>query len=396
LTAGASLEDIQLSLAPSHEEQLLRESVHGIASKYGPKYMIECHEAGRPPAELWDEIGAKGFVGANIPVEFGGGGLGMTGLVAVQEELAKAGTTMLLMIVSPAIAGSILAAHGTPEQQSRWLPGIAAGTERCSFAVTESGAGTNTHKLATRARLRDDGTWTVRGQKTFISAVEHATSILLVARREHDDGTLGRPLLFVMDAEADGLTRQQVPTALRAPDKQWTLFLDDVTLEGDRLVGGEEGGLGVLFDGLNPERLMVGAGSIGTAQRALACAVEYARERDVWGQPIGAHQAVAHPLAERKIEIELGRLMLQKACALSDAGAPDAGEAANIAKFACAEAAIHTVDQAIQTHGGNGLALEYGLTDMWWWVRLQRIAPVSREMILNYVAQHSLGLPKSY
>jgi alkylation response protein AidB-like acyl-CoA dehydrogenase len=396
VTTGASLEDIQLTLAPNREEQLLRESVSGIASKYGPRYMIECFEDGRPPAELWDEIGAKGFVGANIPVEFGGGGLGMTGLVAVQEELAKAGTTMLLMIVSPAIAGSILVAHGTEQQRNRWLPGIAAGTERCSFAVTEPDAGTNTHNLSTRAKRRDDGTWTMRGQKTFISAVEHATSILVVARREYPDGTLGRPLLFVMDADADGMTRQQVPTALRAPDKQWTLFFDDVTLEDDRLIGDDNGGLGVLFDGLNPERLMTGAASIGAAQRALAQAVDYARQRQVWDQPIGAHQAIAHPLAERKIEIELARLMLQKACALCDAGAKGGGEAANIAKYACAEAAIHTVDQAIQTHGGNGVALEYGLSDMWWGARLNRIAPVSREMILNYIAQHSLGLPKSY
>jgi alkylation response protein AidB-like acyl-CoA dehydrogenase len=151
-----------------------------------------------------------------------------------------------------------------------------------------------------------------------------------------------------------------------------------------------------VFDGLNPERIMTAALAIGAARRALAQAADYVRERIVWSVPIGAHQGVSHPLAEAKIELELAALMTRKACALYDAGAKGAGEASNMAKYAASEAAIHCVDQAIQAHGGNGLALEYGLTDMYWGVRTMRIAPVSREMILNYVAEHSLGLPRSY
>ena len=184
--------------------------------------------------------------------------------------------------------------------------------------------------------------------------------------------------------------------AVRGADKQWTLFFDDVELEEERLIGGENGGLGVVFDGLNPERIMGASICTGIGRLALERGAAYARERQVWGQPIGAHEGVAHPLAEAKIELELARLMTQKAAALYDARVPGAGEAANMAKYAAAEAGIHCVDRAIQAHGGNGFAIEYGLSDLWWGVRVARTAPVSREMVLNYVAEHSLGLPKSY
>jgi alkylation response protein AidB-like acyl-CoA dehydrogenase len=180
------------------------------------------------------------------------------------------------------------------------------------------------------------------------------------------------------------------------PDQQWTLFFDGLEVAADRLVGGEEGGLASVFDGLNPERIVIAALANGTARLALEKASAYANERAVWKTPIGAHQGVSHPLAKAKIELELARLMTQKAAALLDAGAPEAGEASNMAKYAAAEAAIHCVDAAIQTHGGNGFTLEYGVSDLWWQTRLMRTAPVSAEMILNYVAQHSLGLPRSY
>ena len=236
----------------------------------------------------------------------------------------------------------------------------------------------------------------LRGQKTYISGVEHADAVLVVARSRMPDGSLGLPSLAIVDVDTPGFTRDQIPMPYLGPDKQWTLFFDDVELEDERLIGGEGGGLGPVFDGLNPERIMGAAIACGAGRRALGKAAAYANERAVWGAPIGTHQGIAHPLAEAKIELELARLMMQKACALYDAGVPGAGEASNMAKYAAAEAAIKCVDRAIQAHGGNGFALEYGLSDMWWGVRLTRTAPVSREMILNYVAEHSLGLPKSY
>ncbi len=307
MSATAERPEPVIPLVPSDEERLLREAVGGITSGYGAKYMLECTEAGEPPTELWDALAEKGYCGVNLPEEFGGGGLGMTGLAAVQEELALQGCTQLLLVVSPAIAGSILVARGSREQQEEWLPGLARGTTRIAFAVTEPDAGTNTHNISTRAKQNGDGSWVLKGQKTYISGVEHATHILIVARQELDDGQLGLPLLFIVDVDAPGLNRESIPMALRLPDKQWTLYIDGIEVADERLIGGTTGGLGALFDGLNPERIMAAAGSIGAGDRALRQASEYARERAVWGKPIGTHQGLSHPLAQCKVELELAR-----------------------------------------------------------------------------------------
>jgi alkylation response protein AidB-like acyl-CoA dehydrogenase len=384
-----------LPLVPSDEERMLREAVRGICSGFGRDYSREKHAKGEPPTELWDALAEKGYLGINLPEEWGGGGLGMAGLAAVGEEISAAGSSLLLIVVSPAIVGSILARHGSDEQKERWLRGIAAGTTKVAFAITEPDAGTNSHNLQT-ALAREGDRFVLRGQKTFISGVEHADAVLVVARTRLEDGSLGLPSLAIVDVDAPGFTREAIPMPYMGPDVQWQLFFDGVEVEEQRLIGGENGGLGPIFDGLNPERIMGAAIACGAGRRALERAASYANERVVWGVPIGAHQGVAHPLAEAKIELELARLMTRKGAALYDAGVPGAGEASNMAKYAAAEAAIKCVDRAIQAHGGNGFALEYGLSDMWWGVRLTRTAPVSREMILNYVAEHSLGLPKSY
>ena len=383
-----------LPIVPSDEERMLRETVRQICAGFGPDYTRRKVAEDEPPRELWDALASRGFLGVNLPEEYGGGGLGMSALAAVGEEISASGCSLLLIVVSPAIVGSILVRHGNEEQKDRWLRPIAAGTTKVAFAITEPGAGSNSHNLKTSAR-RANGSYVLRGEKTYISGVEDSDAILVVTRARDEDGNLGLPLLFIVDSDAPGLERQHIPTALRAPDKQWTLFFDDVEVPADRLVGvGDrrvEGGL----RRPQPRAHHGRGGRLGAGRRALEMAAEYARERVVWQGPIGAHQGISHPLAQAKIELELARLMMQKAAALYDAGAP-AGEASNMAKYAAAEASIRCVDQAIQTHGGNGFALEYGLTDMYWGVRLVRTAPVSREMILNYVAEHSLGLPRSY
>jgi len=392
---------ISLNVVPSQEEVLLREAVAGICSDFGPKYTHQCVEDGVPPTELWEALASRGYLGVNIPEEYGGGGLGMASLSAVGEEISASGCALLLIVVSPAIAGSILARHATPEQKERWLQGIGAGTTKLAFAITEPDAGTNSHNLSTSLQRDTQGgtggdKFRLNGQKTYISGVEDADAVLVVARGRNEDGSLGLPSLAIVDVDAPGFTRDVIPMPHLGPDKQWTLFFDDVEVDEDRLIGGENGGLGPVFDGLNPERIMGASMSTGIGRYAIGRGADYARERRVWGAPIGTHQGISHPLAEAKIELELARLMTQKAAALYDAGAKGAGEASNMAKYAAAEAAIHCVDQAIQTHGGNGFALEYGLSQLWWGARVARTAPVSREMVLNYVAEHSLGLPKSY
>ncbi|MBJ7328333.1 MAG: acyl-CoA/acyl-ACP dehydrogenase [Solirubrobacteraceae bacterium] len=391
----STMTSASLPLVPTDDEIAIREAVRAVCEPYGGRYARKKYAAEEPPTELWNALAEKGFVGANVPEEWGGGGMGMNGLQMIAEEIAAAGGATLMLVVSSAIGGSVLARHGSPEQNDRWLRGIAAGTTKLAFAITEPDAGTNSHNLRTELR-RDGGSYRLKGQKTFISGVEDADAVLVVARFRRADGELGMPCLCIVDVDAPGFTRDVIPMPYMGADRQWTLFFDDVEVGTDRLVGGEEGGLAPVFDGLNPERIIVAALANGSARLALDKAAEYAKDREVWGTPIGTHQAVAHPLAKAKVELELARLMTQKAAVLFDAGAPGAGEASNFAKYAAAEAAIHSVDAAIQTHGGNGFTIEYGISDMWWATRLMRTAPVSAEMVLNYVAQHSLGLPKSY
>src|SRR3954452_24741470 len=306
-----------LSLVPTNEERLLREAVAGICGDFGPEYTRRKVESGEPPSELWEALASRGYLGVNVPEEYDGGGLGMSGMAAVAEEISAAGCALLLIVVSPAIVGSVLARHGTPEHKERWLRPIGAGTTKVAFAITEPDAGSNSHNLATAARRTDAG-YAIRGQKTYISGVEEADAILVVARKREADGTLTLPLLALVDADAPGLSRDRIATVEPGANHQWQLFFDDVEVTEDRLVGGEDAGLRAAFDGLNPERIMGAALVSGTARRALAMASSYARERHVWNGPIGAHQGISHPLAQAKIELELARVMTREAAALYD------------------------------------------------------------------------------
>jgi alkylation response protein AidB-like acyl-CoA dehydrogenase len=266
-----------------------------------------------------------------------------------------------------------------------------------AFAITEPDAGSNSHKISTVAE-RDGDTYRVRGTKTYISGVDESDHILVVTRTAVDSDGRGRLTLLVVDADAPGLSKSLIPVNISSPEKQFILHFEDVEVPVRRRLGDEHDGLRVVFFGLNPERITGAALSSGIGQYALSKASAYAQERQVWGVPIGRHQGVSHPLASAKVQLELARLMTAKAAWLHDHDADPgvAGEAANMAKFSAADAGLACLDAAIQTHGGNGMAVEYGLADLWGLARLLKIAPVSREMVLNFVAQHSLGLPKSY
>jgi alkylation response protein AidB-like acyl-CoA dehydrogenase len=380
----------------TEERRALREAVAALGRRYGAAYLQQKARAAEHSDELWLEAGRLGYLGVNLPEEYGGGGGGIADLVIVLEELATAGCPLLMLVVTPAICGSIIARYGTEEQRRRYLPGFADGTVRMAFGITEPDAGSNSHRITTTAR-RDGGDWILNGRKVFISGVDSCDSTLIVARTEDAKTGKLKPALFIVPREAEGFEYRAIPMDLIAPERQFELYLDEVRLPADALVGDENAALLQLFAGLNPERIMVAAFANGIARHALERAVSYARERTVFKTPIGAHQAIAHPLAQCKIEVEMARLMTQKAALLNDAGDDlGAGEAANMAKYAAAEAAVHTVDQAVQTLGGNGLTQEYGLAALINVARVTRVAPVSREMILNFVAQHTLGLPKSY
>jgi len=387
-----------MDLRETDEQRLLRSSVAAMAAKYGHDYLMEKARTGAKTTELWADAAAAGYLGVAVPAEYGGGGAGMVELTIVAEEIAAAGCPLLLIVVSPAIAASVIARSGTIDQKERWLPRFADGSVRMSFAITEPDAGSNSHRISTTARRDPDrGGWRLTGTKYYISGVDETDATLVVARL--DDAATGtlRPAMFVVPTDTPGMTYQPIEMAIHSPEKQFTVYFDDAFVPDDALVGGEEAGLAALFAGLNPERITVAAYINGLARYALRKGAAYARDRTVWQAPIGSHQAIAHPLAKAHVEVELARLATTRAAWLYDEGdQAAAGEAANMAKYASAEAAINAVDAAVQAHGGNGMSVEYGVGTLIGAVRAARIAPVSREMILNYIAQHSLGLPKSY
>ncbi|MGW5607180.1 acyl-CoA dehydrogenase family protein [Streptomyces sp. NPDC003753] len=374
-------------LIESEEQKALRTAVATLGTRHGRNH---------DPVELWSEAAKLGYLGVNLPEEYGGGGGGIAELSIVLEELGAAGCPLLMLVVSPAICGTVISRFGTEEQKQTWLPAIAEGSRIMAFGITEPDAGSNSHRITTTAR-RDGDDWILSGRKVFISGVDIADATLVVGRTE--DARTGRlkPCLFIVPRDAPGFERRQIDMELTGREKQFELTLDDVRLPADALVGDEDAGLLQLFAGLNPERIMTAAFAIGLGRYAVSRAVEYARDRTVWQQPIGSHQAIAHPLAQAHIDLELARLMMQKAAFLYDSGDDTAaGEAANMAKYAAGEACVKAVDQAVHTLGGNGLTREFGLASLITVARVSRIAPVSREMILNYVSHQSLGLPKSY
>jgi alkylation response protein AidB-like acyl-CoA dehydrogenase len=386
-----------MNVDPTPEQVQLREAAKALGKRYGHSYFVAKAKSGGHTDELWAEAGKLGYLGVSIPAEYGGGGGGITELAIVAEELAAAGCPLLLIVVSPAIAGTILARHGTDRQRQRLLPGLADGSRKIVFAITEPEAGSNFHRLSTVAR-RDGEDWVISGRKCFISGVDEAHNVLVVARTQ--DAATGKlkPALFIVPTDAAGLSWSRLEMEIVSPENQWLLYLDDVRVCADALIGEDpDVGLPALFAGLNPERITVAAMGAGQARYALERAASYVGSRNVWGRPIGSHQGVAHPLAHAQIQLELARLMVAKAAALYDAGRDvEAGVAANMAKYATADAATLAVDTAIQVHGGNGMTTEYGVATLLGAVRASRIAPVSREMILNFVAQHILGQEKSY
>lgn len=379
----------------AEHHRALRESVGKLVGKYGRKYFQEMVAKGTQPEALWKELGEAGFLGVHIPESYGGSGGGLAELYIVIEECAAQGCPMLALVIA-SICAPVIAEYGSEELKNKWLPGLANGSLRMAFGITEPDAGSNTHKVTTTARRTDKG-WVLNGAKYWTSAIDESQAVMVVAR----DGDIvveeGRSALslFVVPTDTPGITLQQIDAAVRTTERQFFVFFDNVELAPEALIGERGAGLKQVFVGLNPERVSAAAINNGISRFALNQAAQYARDRSVWKSPIGAHQGIAHPLAEAYIGVQAARLMAVRAADLYDQG-EDAAEAANMAKFSAAESSLKALDQAIQVHGGNGLSFEYGLADLWFIARLHKTAPVSREMILNYVAQHSLGLPKSY
>ncbi len=377
------------------EHRAMREAISGIVAKFGPDYYQQQVDDGGSCAELWKTLGANGYLGVHLPEKYGGGGLGLSELAVVVHEAAVAGCPMQSMLFSSGVTGTILDRSANDEQKARWLPGVASGDIRLSFAITEPDAGSNAHRISTTAR-REGNHYVLNGQKVFITGMESAQLVMVVARTALDEASgRGRLSVFMVDRDAPGLSWTPIRTVMNQPDKSHQVFFDNVEVPAENLIGVENKGLAVAFTGLNTERILTSSLCTGIGRYALGKAVSYANERRVWNTPIGAHQAVAHPLAAAHIHLQAAELVTDRACALYDSGA-EVGELANMAKYLGASAGLETLDAAVAVHGGNGVTYEYQLAPYFWVVRMLNMGPVSKEMILNFVAEHSLGLPRSY
>jgi alkylation response protein AidB-like acyl-CoA dehydrogenase len=383
------------AVAVSDEERAIREAVGGIARSFGPGYYQQQVDDGGNCAGLWNALGENGYLGVHLPEQYGGGGLGLRELAIVVEECAIAGCPLQSLLFSSGVTGTILDRSANDSQKARWLLGVATGETRLSFAITEPDAGSNAHRISTTAR-REGDRYVLSGQKVFITGMESADWVMVVARTGVDDHSgRGRLSVFMLAADSPGLSWAPIRTVMNQPDKSHQVFFDDVEVPTENLIGREGKGLAVAFTGLNTERILTSSLCTGIGRYALRKAVGYAKERQIWGQPIGAHQGVAHPLAAAHIHIQAASLVTERASALYDAGA-EVGELANMAKYLGAAAGLEALDAAVAVHGGNGVTYEYQLAPYFWLVRMLNMGPVSKEMILNFVAEHSLGLPRSY
>lgn len=388
-----------MDFAETEFERMVRSSVRDITTSYDDDYWREIRDTGRFPQEFWTELADGGWVGVAIPEEYGGQGLGMAELVMVMEEAGIAGgwPATLEFVLTPVFGGETLVAHGSAAQRERWLPKIADGEVRWALGVTEPDAGLNTPNIDTVAR-KDGDEYVLNGEKTWISAAAEAERITLLARTtpvaEVDRPSRGMTV-FLVDPDDPNVTCDPIATDGYFPDTTYTVYLDDVRVPDTAVVGEPDRGLQQIFDTLNTERITIAASAAAAGQWALERASEYATQREVFDAPIGTHQALQHPLADALADLECAKLMNRRAAWLYDEGEP-AGTAANIAKLKCADAAWRASEAAMTTFGGMSIAKEIGLAAAWSYVRHLRIAPVSEQMIRNYLAEHELGLPRSY
>ncbi|WP_336135622.1 acyl-CoA dehydrogenase family protein [Natronomonas amylolytica] len=384
----------------SELHDLIRESIQGIADDFDREYWREHIENKEFPEEYWQALADDGWLGVTIPEEYGGEGLGMLEMSIIIEELSRGGGQGgIIFVLTPVFGGIGIQRHGSEAQKEEYLPKIADGEMKFCMALTEPEAGTNTLNIDTYAEEAGDGTFHVNGQKTFISGVENADSMLLVARTSEFDKsnpTHGVTLFVVDDpAEREGIKLSELDTAVPWFERQYQVTYDDLEVTEEDILGTKDGGLYLLWDTLNTERLAGAASALGGGLRAIDLAVDYAGDRNVFGQPIGAHQAIQHPIAESYAKLMAAREILYKGANKWDDD-EDCGLEANVAKLLASQAGTEAADRAIQTHGGNGFTHEYEVYDIWQNLRLTQTAPVSNEMVLNYIGEHELGLPRSY
>jgi alkylation response protein AidB-like acyl-CoA dehydrogenase len=378
-----------MTLADPHEPTVEQREIGEVAFALGERYADRRFDDHEASLAQWDDLREAGLTGLSLPEEHGGAG-GMLDLCVASERLAAGGFPAAKLVIATAIAGTVIARHGTEAQRARWLPGIAAGTTRFCFAFTEPEAGSNANRLRTRV-TGPPGAMRLSGQKTYISALESSEAMIVVAA----DPQRGGLTLVILPLPCEGLTHNPVRMSAPSFEQQWHVFYDDVAVPEDGVLGAPGAGARALFDGLNPERLIVASQAVGVGRWCLVRAAEYASQRVVFDVPIGAHQAVQHPLAEALIAIEGAWLLVARAARLHDAGA-SAGLESNMAKIAACDAGLAAADRALQCFGGSGYTEDTMMLQRFTYMRLLRTVPVARELALNHVATAGLGLPRSY
>jgi acyl-CoA dehydrogenase len=388
-----------MNFQPSDDHDLIRDAVRRICERFPDDYWAECDALQRFPWDFYNAMAEAGWIGVAIPEAYGGSGQGITEASIVLEEVAASGAAMngatplhLSMFgMHPVVK------HGSEEMKRKYLPAVATGSLHVAFGVTEPDAGTDTTSISTFAH-RDGDHYRVRGRKIWTTKALEAERVLLLVRTTPRDRVARRTdgmTLLLAELKRPEVTISAIPKVGRNAVATCEVVYDDLPVAVSDRVGEEGQGFRYLLDGLNAERVLIAAEAVGIGRAALRRAVDYAGERVVFGRPIGQNQGVAFPLGEAKMRLDAAELMVRKAAWLLDAGRP-CGAEANMAKWLAADAAFQAADQAVQTHGGFGYAREYHVERYWREARLMRIAPISQEMILNYVTEHVLGLPRSY
>lgn len=381
---------------PLHDD--IRDAVRQMCARFPDEYWREHDESHEFPWEFYRAVAEGGWLGLTIPEEYGGGGMGVTEAAIVEQEISASGAGMGgCSAVHIGIFGfEPLIRYGSEDLKRRFLPRAARGDLHVSFAVTEPDAGTDTLNLSTSAR-KVDGGWLVTGRKVWITKAQEAERMFLLCRTsppDPDRRTHGLTLMFApMDRER--VTIRPIPKMGRNAVDTNELFIDDLFVPDEDVIGEVGKGFKTILAGLNAERVISANAAIGLGRAALRKATEYAKQRVVFGRPIGQNQLISGQLAEAKIRLDAADLMCRQAAWMIDQGLP-CGKEANEAKYLAAEAGFHAADVAINVHGGYGYAREYDVERYFREARLNRIAPISQEMVLNYIAEHVLGLPRSY
>ena len=388
-----------MDFADTDEHQLIRDSVRKLCTGFPDEYWSEKDEAHVFPWDFYNAMADAGFVGIAIPEDYGGSGRGITEASIVLEEVAASGAAMngcsslhlSIFGMHPVVK------HGSEAMKQRYLPRVVSGDLHVAFGVTEPDAGTDTTSLKTAAR-RDGDHYLVRGRKVWTTKALDSERVLLLVRTTPQDQAVRRTdglTLLLAELQRPEVTISAIPKTGRNAVASCEVVYDDLPVAVTDRVGEEGKGFRYLLDGLNAERILVASEALGIGRAALRRAVDYANERVVFNRPIGQNQGVSFPLGEARIRLDAAELMIRKASWLLDNGQP-CGAEANMAKWLAADAAFQAADQAMQTHGGFGYAKEYQVERYWREARLMRIAPISQEMILNYVTEHVLELPRSY